>query len=217
MAATNPPTFEQARGHEEFRQTYLDTLLPHCSDSVSAIIYDPLLQQLRHHCREWLTEGYLSPFEFDISFPKNDDCIMFVPPLIPRKFGTGIRSPILVSKFGFENDCLTTEERVLSAVFDHEVIHCYDEQRGFSLSNGITIGSHNILELSPSIYTPIQELRAYRVQLHRWKEKKIEDPQWMDHIVQSLLRYTSDLELTHPKTKLEEMAREEYLSNGQLE
>src|SRR3989344_5449316 len=194
MAATNPPTFEQARGHEEFRQTYLDTLLPHCSDSVSAIIYDPLLKQLRHQCREWLTEGYLSPSEFDISFPKYDQSIMFVPPLIPRKFGTGIRSPILVSKFGFENGCLTTEERVLSAVLDHEVIHCYDEQRGFSLSNGIIIDSRNILELSPFIHIPIHELRAYRVQLRRWKEKKIEDPQWMDNIVRNLQRHTTDLQ-----------------------
>ncbi len=116
MSTHNHPTFEQAREDETLRQAYLDTLLPQCSDSVSAIIYDPLLDKLRPSCLEWLTEGYMGQFEFNIAFPRGDKSIMFVPAFIPPKFAVGIKSPILVSKYGFDSDCLTSENRLLNAL-----------------------------------------------------------------------------------------------------
>ncbi len=213
MSTPLHPTFEQAREDETLRQAYLDTLLPHCSDSVSEIIYDPLLDQLRPSCLEWLTEGYMNQFEFNVAFPRGDRSIMFVPAFIPPKFAVGIKSPVLVSKYGFDNGCLTTENRLLNVLLDREVIHCLDQRDGFSLSNGTAINSQNLLELSASIFTAISELRAYRVQLQRFREKRKDDPELVNNILQNLKARTYDLELTRPRTELEKIAREEYLNN----
>lgn len=221
MSTPLHPTFEQAREDETLRQAYLDTLLPQCSDSVSAIIYDPLLDRLEEYLQDAIESGY-SPAELRkdrATMAKS--YIMFAIQPIPQKFGRREKQRIVTTKFAFENsDRFTSiESHFVSGVLDHEAVHTRDFMRGIPLADGTMINYRNFFQLREEALTSILELRAYRVQLDQLRKKRITDSEEGKVFESTLERYlnfyTNLLREINPRTTLEERAREEYLSQSE--
>ncbi len=206
-----PPTFEQALYNESLRQAYLDSLLPHCPESVLGLIYKTdkleLFSRLSPARQKEISEmlnqlgGKLSDYLPPL--------LMSVPKPISSQFGLFLRSPIFVEARSFH---LLSEARFTNALFDHEIVHCSDFYQGITLSNGTVLNHKNIASLQDITLDAILEYRAYRVESERWKEKSMIDPEWTGYLDEELKIYRDILKCIDPQTDLERIAREEYLS-----